>query len=54
MIEQSVRIAGALTLSSWPVISLVKDEVTMITSSDIGAKYLIPKYTILLKIGSLL
>ena len=31
---------------------LVKEDVTIITSSDIGAKHLIPKYTILLKTGS--
>ena len=47
------RMAGPRYISSLPVMSFVKEEVTMMTSSEILDKSLMAKYTIRLRTGSL-
>lgn len=49
---QRALMAAALYISSRPVMSLVRDEVTMITSSAMPARSLIPRYTIRRRITS--
>lgn len=53
VIVHNARIAAPLYKSSLPVMSFVRDEVTMMTSSAMWLNSLIPKYTIRLKTGSL-